>query len=384
MRSVRRVVGVVVGSAVVFGGLLLSGCGKLRPHPKEHYVYVTAKQTFLRDRVAAVSNRTGNVSNGERLVVLDRARRFVRVRTSRGEEGWIDEKAVASEEAVGRFEDLAKEHAKDPVVGNATVRDEVNVHIAPGKDADKFYRLNEGDKLSLLSRASLQKVTPGGAPKPALDAKGNPVPPPPPSMEDWWLIRDAQGHTGWVSSHMVDVEAPDAISRYAEGQRIVGAYVLDHVHDPESGVLKDGQVDPDVPEYVTVMSPYKAGLPYDFDQVRVFYWNLKKHRYETAYRERNIVGYLPVTVKQMTDPYGKAQFSTTPMPGFTYRVLAGDQPIPTFDPKTGELKPGKLVERTVRLEGNIARRIVAPGAGSVEVAHPVAEEKKDAKKKRKK
>lgn len=374
-----------VACAVVCGAVLLGGCEKLRPKPKEHYVYVTAKQTFLRDRVAAVSNRTGNVSNGERLVVLEHSRRFVKVRTSRGEEGWIDEKAVATEDVAKRFESMAKDHAKDPVVGNATVRDEVYVHVAPGKDTERFYRLNEGDKVQLLTRASLEKVVPGGAPKPA-EAKGKDAPagPPPPVMEDWWLTRDAQGHTGWVYSRMLDVDAPDAIVRYAEGQRIVGAYVLDHVNDPESGVLKDGKVDPDVPEYVTVLSPYKAGLPYDFDQVRVFYWNLKKHRYETAYRERNIVGYLPVTVKQMTDPYGKAQFSTTPMPGFTYHVLAGDQPIPTFDPKTGVLKPGRLVERTVRLEGNIARRIVAPGTAPVEVAHPVAEEKKDSKKKHKK
>ena len=53
---------------------------------------------------------------------------------------------------------------------------------------------------------------------------------------------------------------------------------------------------PDIPMYVTVLSPYKAGLPYDFDQVRVFTWNVKKHRYETALREQNIEGYLPVTI----------------------------------------------------------------------------------------
>lgn len=381
MRNVRWVAGVVMGSAV-----LLGGCGKLRPKPKEHYVYVTAKQTFLRDRVAAVSNRTGNVSNGDRLTVLDHARRFVKVRTARGEEGWIDEKAVATQEVADQFEALAKEHQKDPVVGNATVRDEVYVHVAPGRDTDRFYRLNDGDKLQLLSRASLEKVVPGGPPKPAAETKGKEAPtgPPPPVMEDWWLIRDGQGHTGWLYSRMMDVDAPDTLVRYAEGQRIVGAYVLDHVNDPESGVLKDGRPDPDVPEYVTVLGPYKAGLPYDFDQVRVFYWNLKKHRYETAFRERNIAGYLPVTVKPTTDPYGHAPNSAIPLPGFTYRALSADAAIPTFDPKTGVAKPAKLVEKTYRLEGNMIRRIVAPGTPPAELAHIVKEDKKDAKKKRKK
>ena len=120
-------------------------------------------------------------------------------------------------------------------------------------------------------------------------------------MEDWWLVRDSKGDTGWLLSRMMDVDAPDSITRYAEGQRIVGAYVLTTVNDPEAE-----QDDKNIPIYVTVMSPYKAGLTYDFDQVRVFTWNVKKHRYETGFRDRNIEGYLPVTIKMAPDPYGKS------------------------------------------------------------------------------
>jgi hypothetical protein len=130
-----------------------------------------------------------------------------------------------------------------------------------------------------------------------------------------------------------------------------------------------GQTVTDIPEYVTVLSPYKAGLPYDFDQVRVFVWNLRKHRYETAFREHEIAGYLPVEVGMKKDPYQTTRRSDqTPLPSFTYRVLAANAPIPTPDPTTGLFSPGHLIVKTYRLEGNICRRLLrprrpGPGAG---------------------
>ena len=138
-------------------------------------------------------------------------------------------------------------------MATATVRDEVYLHIEPGRETEHFYRLAEGDKLKLLARATLPKagcraggerlrrrpVCEGRARRSAAAELRRRAPPP--AMEDWWLVRDAKGDTGWLLSRMMDVDAPDTLTRYAEGQRIVGAYVLTHVNDPESGQLRDGQ-----------------------------------------------------------------------------------------------------------------------------------------------
>jgi len=398
--------------------IVLSGCDRLKPKPPDQFVYVTAKQALLRDRVAAVSNRTGTVENGERLKVLEHGRRFLRVVDDKNETGWIDEKAVATQQTFDAFAALAQDHAKDPVVASAVVRDEVYLHLAPGRATERFYRLAEGDKLSLLKRATLVKgggpnpnakgalpknprqlAIPGAAsgmkpagPAPAATAPaapavkpeatpGNPATdePPPPPMEDWWLVRDTHGHTGWMLSRLLDVDVPDSIARYSEGQRIVGAYVLNRIYDPDAP-----QDDKNVPEFVTVLSPYKAGLPYDFDQLRVFIWNEKKHRYETAFREKDIEGYLPVEIEMLSDLGAKAPNAATPLPGFTYKVLPADAAPVIPDPETGAIVPGPTITKTYRLEGNILHRLLPPGTQPPDELHPEpVADKKDKKNKNK-
>ncbi len=401
------------GAVAVCLMVFLAGCDRLKPKAADQFVYVTAKQAFLRDRVAAVSNRTGTVENGQRLKVLERGRRFLRVTTDKNETGWIDEKTIATQQTYEAFDALERDHEKDPTVASAVVRDEVYLHLTPGRATERFYRLAEGEKLSLLRRATLVKgggpnpsaksgppknakqlAIPGAAsgmkataeapPPPVVTAKpstadANEEPPPPPAMEDWWLVRDAHGHVGWMLSRLMDVDVPDSIARYAEGQRIVGAYVLNKIYDPEAP-----QDDKNIPEFVTVLSPYKAGLPYDFDQVRVFIWNEKKHRYETAFREKNIEGYLPVEIKTLQDPGGKAVNSSTPLPGFTYKILpAGAVPV-IPDPETGAIVPGATLTKTYRLEGNILHRLLPPGTTPPDEAHlePVEDKKMKKRSKR--
>jgi hypothetical protein len=362
-------------------------------------VFVTAKQGYLRDRVAAVSNRVAEVQNGQKLKVIDHGRHFLKVQTDKGQIGWIEERVVATPETVAAFDRMKEQHKNDPEIAGGVTRDEVYMHIAPGRETEHFYLLPEGEKLKLLKRATVAKpVTAASAARaqqkaipqaPGTQAARKIDPsklaaataPEPPVLEDWWLVRDSQGHTGWLFGRMVDVDAPDSLTRYSEGQKFVGAYVLTTVHD--EGAPTDLK---DIPEYVTVMNSYKSGLPYDFDQVRVFTWSLQHHRYETAFREKNIEGYLPVQITKMKDPGEKAAIGQEMLPAFTYHVLAADAPAPEPDPETGLITPGKTIAKTYRLEGNITKRISSgPGALTTEdEAHPAPEEKKKDKKGKKK
>jgi D-alanine-D-alanine ligase-like ATP-grasp enzyme len=152
----------------------------------------------------------------------------------------------------------------------------------------------------------------------------------PEPMEDWWLIRDAQGRVGWVLGRMVDLDVPMEIAQYAEGQRIVAFYVLDQVADE----------DKQVPQYLVLMNEPRDGEPFDYNQIRIFTWNMRRHRYETAYRERNLNGLLPVTVSQESfDKEGT-------LPVFVIHVKDDS---------------GNLVDRKYKLNTPIVRRVLAPG-----------------------
>jgi SH3-like domain-containing protein len=348
----------------------LSGCTRLRDHLKPEMVYVVAKQTYLRDRVAAVSNRVALVSNGQPLEVVEHGRRFLKAKTAKGEVGWIEEHMVIDQAAYDQFAALGQQHAHDPVVATAVLRDDLYLHVKPGRETDRFYLLPENEKLQLLIRASVPKpVPPQGflpGPHPAAGTTGkkagssNAKPPlagePAVPMEDWWLVRDSHGQVGWMLSRRLDVDVPDEIAGYSEGQKIVGAYVLTKVYDAESSLP-----DKMVPEYVSVTNAYKDGLPYDFDQVRVFTWNVKKHRYETAYRQRNVQGYLPVKVSQTKNAQGQS------LPEFSITVATSDEA--KVDPLTGVARPAQTEVLRYQLEGGMVKRVTAGGQpGSAPIA----------------
>ena len=293
---------------------------------------------------------------GSRCEVVEHGRRFLKVKTSKGEVGWIEDHMVIDQAAYDQFAALQQQHAHDPVVATGVLRDDLYLHVKPGRETDRFYLLPENEKLQLLIRASVPKPAPPQgflpAPHPAAgSAKGkkpavaaDPAVP----MEDWWLVRDSHGQVGWMLSRRLDVDVPDEIAGYSEGQKIVGAYVLTKVYDPESSL-------PDklVPEYVSVTNAYKDGLPYDFDQVRVFTWNVKKHRYETAYRQRNLEGYLPVAVSQKKNPQGQ------PAPEFSITVATSD--AVAVDPRTGAARPAQTAVLNYQLESGMVKRVVPPG-----------------------
>ncbi len=362
---------------LALSGLAMVGCGRFSPVSKKQYVYVSVKEMFLRDRLAAVSERVARVTNGERLEVVSNDRRFYRVKTPDGKLGWIDDRAVIDQKTYDQFAALEKEHAHDPVVATGVLNYESNMHLAPGRDEVHFYMLPYNTKVELLVRASVPKLLPAQAvpvplhvpvkkkaERPKKVKKRDPNAPPyvpqGPPMEDWWLVRGPQGQMGWVLSRMMDINIPQELDGLVGDQRYVAAYQIRTVDDPGSK-FPNGQV----PEFLALTNAWKDGLPYDFDQVHVFTWDVKRHRYELAFRDRGIEGYLPVTI-------GSGVFNGKTEPTFSFKQATDNQDM-VIDPVTGTARAAHTIMVTYRLEGDLVHQVggqspARPKVGAEEAA----------------
>ena len=350
---------------------------------KHEYMYVSAPETSLRDRVASMYNKVGTVHSGDRVDVLEHAKRFVRVRTDSGVEGWVEQRSLVTEDVFDSFQKLAQGASGAAIQGHGMARADLNMHLTPSRDGEHLYQLKEGEKVEILRRATTDKnaakpqpppkpeavntktqqagmqqqpppsptpatPTPAATPAPTTATKSQAnapvaagksgdkskeVEPPKPVMEDWYLVRSSSGKVGWVLLRMVDLDVPLDIAQYDEGQRIVAYFLLNTVQENIGGEEKHE------PQYLVLLNLPKDGLPWDYNQVRVFTRNRNKHRYETAYRERDIEGYLPVRT-------GHAVFEKEgDLPTFTIRKMNAD---------------GQIVESTYKMNGPIVRRVLSP------------------------
>lgn len=321
--------------------ILGAGCG---PEPEESIAraYVAPASVNLRSQLNQKNATVAVLKHGERVSIVDVRRRFVKVRTAKGTEGWLDSLDLLSAEDMQRLQRDRIRYAALPSQGAATAYETLNIHLDPGRKSPAFTQIPEGASVTLLAHKLVPKVTATPRvtflverPKPAphkprkaqakTSRKGPPMPPapkPPPNwqelsaaqdhtendstasergakpapkdaddkkppiLEDWTLVRTKANQTGWVLSHNLMVSIPDEVAQYAEGRHITSYFELGSVNDEEKGVKHDW-----------LWTTRAAAQPFDFDSWRVFLWNRHRHRYETSYRQRDVEGYFPVHVE---------------------------------------------------------------------------------------
>ena len=267
------------------------------------------------------------VHHGDRLEIIAQRRRWYRVRTPKGAEGWTDDRQLMDTAQMKRLVALSKGSADLPSQGVATAFDVLNVHSEPNRQSASFLQVAVGEKFDVIAHRVLPR---GRLPKrqliaPRLKPEGKKgkakakqallLPPPPPpappgpppdwvalskersrvseenlppaALDDWTLIRTRTGQSGWVLTSRVYMAIPDEVAQYAEGHRITSYFQV--------GKVMDGGEEKPFWLWTTASA---LGEDHDFDGYRVFTWNTRRHRYETAYIQRRVRGFFPVLAKQ--------------------------------------------------------------------------------------
>lgn len=319
----------------------------------------------IRQEISLKSPTVATVKHGDRLAILQIRRRFTRVRVAGGAEGWCDGEKLLTPEQMDRLQATNEIAAKLPSQGQAMVYDVLNIHTEPNRQAPSFHQLKENERVEIIGHRLAARVpfkaavtkqftAPSATPTPkkranrrdkekakddGIDRPPMPRPPgppanwleisrriepeidetkpirlpPPPSkepakpdpdavrMEDWSLVRSVEGRAGWVLTRALTMTIPDDVAQYAEGHRITSWFALGEV-TAEDGAAKK--------HYMWTTIP-RGGREFEFDGLRVFIFNVRRKRYETAFRLRDVKGFYPSAVHPVEVTSGKKTYNVT-------------------------------------------------------------------------
>lgn len=336
--------------------MFLAGCQTSQQHAASiGEAFVGPAVLSLRSDIPLESKTVATVKHGDRLELLQHRRKFLRVRSPNGSEGWVDERNLLAAADMEALKALSVRAAKLPSQGAATTYGDLRVHTTPSVQAPSFLVIQNGEKFDVLAHLVVPRtdiahaaLIPPVPKKKAIskkkESKGKyplpPMPKPPPLPADWldlsksdlskaepepeaeagpkavpsdnWsLVRTSSGQSGWVLTRRLSMAIPDDVAQYAEGHRIVSYFAV--------GSVQDGDEKKSTWLWTTMGG---GGQSFDFDSFRVFVWSLRHHRYETAYIQRTVEGYEPVLLREVDLGGGKGKgVAAGKYPGFSVCVV---------------------------------------------------------------
>jgi hypothetical protein len=230
-----------------------------------------------------------------------------------------------------------------PVQARGRTKVQTNLRVEPGRTQPRLYQFGRGVPVEVVARAVADWVQASDERenKEAQESK----------KEDWFLVRglatrppgeasarSSESNTttqpgdqtvpiaGWVVARFVELDLPEPVREgmASANVRPIAWFELNRVESPSG----------DKPQYLVAGTRNSEGQFCDFTVLRVYTWNQKRTRYETAFIENNLCGQMPIRLDK--GPKGE--------PEFRFRQMNG--------PKE---------ERVYRLTQTVVRRIREPG-----------------------
>lgn len=283
---------------VLFLSLVVSvACSTRQESPQVEESYAAREGVGLRDELKPNAPVVTTLKLGERVEVIERRRRYVRVRTAAGVAGWTRDTRLATRELRHMMDQLAEQTRSEASQGAYHALRTLNVHLEPYRWSPTIYQLQEDEGAELLRHQLVDRL-------PRAPEEGKP-PPPPTGLDDWYLVRAPNGQAGWAVTSGLYSAVPDEVKQYAERKRITSYFALGEVVDKR-------QPEPKTTWLWTQIDRQKQS--HDFDLIRVFMWSRSRQAYGTIKLERGLTGFLPVRAHDLLETDRGAG------PGFTITV----------------------------------------------------------------
>ena len=247
--------------------LLITSCAP-KPEPIVDQATVVAKNASLRLKKSSTSRTLKLLETGERVDVLERQDHWYRVRYGSDIEGWMEESTVVTSERRNRIQQLVAASRNQEAQNTAVLKQDANLRLEPGRSTAIIRRLDSGTKVEVLDRVTLPR--PGST-----------------SHDAWLKVRLKATEVGWVLTAALEFDIPAGIAPYSEEYTYAAVRPVSQVHDPVAG---------DMNWYVIGERRPSHDPNVDFEGIRVFTWNAKRQRYETAFRTKGLRGVYPLEV----------------------------------------------------------------------------------------
>jgi hypothetical protein len=305
-------------------------------------MFVSERSVTLWSSVAQVREAVGILHYGDRVDVLARRNDSFKVRTA-GVTGWVDARYLMEPALWQRSVKLLEQTRAMPVQARGRTKVATNLRVEPGRTQPRLYQFGRGIAVEVVGRA-VADWSPSGDEKESAESQEA-------KKEEWYLVRglatrppgetstrSAENNTttqpgdqtipiaGWVIARFIEYELPEPVREGTASANVrpIAWFELNRVSDPAG----------EKTQYLVAGARGPEGQPCDFTTLRVYTWNLRKSRYETAFIENDLCGVLPMRV-------GKGPKNE---PEFRFREMDGSKS-----------------ERVYRLIQTVVRRIRAEG-----------------------
>ncbi|HRJ21575.1 MAG TPA: SH3 domain-containing protein, partial [Bryobacteraceae bacterium] len=139
--------------------LLLGACSSQPDRaPSLGEAFVGPARLQLRAALVSGAETVAQLEHGDRVEIVGRRRRFLRVRTNDGAEGWLDSSQLLGPHEMDELRQLAARAAQQPSQGSATVFDLLNVHTAPNRQAPSFFQLTPDVRAAVITHQRAPRV----------------------------------------------------------------------------------------------------------------------------------------------------------------------------------------------------------------------------------